>query len=314
MDVLVLGGTRFFGRRLVQSLLDLGHTVTIGTRGLQQDGFGDQVERVRLDRNDPVSMIEALSGRRYDVVYDQTCYGPRDAKAALDALGERVQRYVFTSSMAVYTHRDGIRTERDFDPLRQEVDLSAAEYAYDVGKRQAEAYLFRNAPCPVVAARVGLVASGTDDYTGRFDFHVAHVANRVSIGVPEHPQAITFVTASDTADFLRFIGVASEFSGPVNVGGSFMNAREMALLIGTHLGEQPRFHVSGTEDPDYSPYASSIARRMSVELAGELGYTFPPFAPEIPGMVDAAMEKLGLRRGTGDAGHGETSTLREGSH
>lgn len=47
----------------------------------------------------------------------------------------------------------------------------------DEGKRQAEAYFFQHAGFPVVAVRVAMVVSGNDDFTGRFDFYVGHVAN-----------------------------------------------------------------------------------------------------------------------------------------
>lgn len=44
MKILVLGGTRFFGRRLVHMLIEDGHDVTIATRGLAQDDFGSSVK------------------------------------------------------------------------------------------------------------------------------------------------------------------------------------------------------------------------------------------------------------------------------
>lgn len=44
--ILVFGGTRFFGKRLVESLLQAGHDVTIATRGLTVDPFGSTVKRV----------------------------------------------------------------------------------------------------------------------------------------------------------------------------------------------------------------------------------------------------------------------------
>lgn len=47
-NILILGGTRFFGKRLVRLLLDEGFKVTIATRGNTSDEFGDQVERIQL--------------------------------------------------------------------------------------------------------------------------------------------------------------------------------------------------------------------------------------------------------------------------
>ena len=41
--ILVIGGTRFFGLRLVEGLLEAGHAVTLATRGRAADPFGGRV-------------------------------------------------------------------------------------------------------------------------------------------------------------------------------------------------------------------------------------------------------------------------------
>lgn len=296
MDVLILGGTRFFGRRLALGLLDDGHRVTVGSRGQTPDDLGDRVTRIRLDRSDPVSLRDALSGRRYDVVYDQICFNPREAQAALDALGDRVGRYVFTSTMAVYAGQEDEISESDFVPSQHPVDLRAPEYTYAEGKRQAEAQFFRHAPFSLVAARVCMVLSGTDDYTGRFDFHVRHVAEGTSIGIPAEEHEITYVTAQDVADFLRFVGTQSDFSGPVNAGNpGYMAPSGLARRIGRRLGREPRFHLASAQDPDRSPYALPLTLRTSVRLAREIGYAFSPLDPHLDAMVDESAARLGLR-------------------
>ena len=44
MNILVIGGTRFFGIHMVNELLTAGHDVTIATRGNASDSFGDKVD------------------------------------------------------------------------------------------------------------------------------------------------------------------------------------------------------------------------------------------------------------------------------
>lgn len=68
MNVLVLGGTRYFGIPMVNELVNAGHEVTIATRGRAADPFGASVKRITLDRTNPESLREALAGRHYDVV------------------------------------------------------------------------------------------------------------------------------------------------------------------------------------------------------------------------------------------------------
>ena len=77
--ILVIGGTRFFGKLLVQRLLRAGHRVTIATRGYAPDPFGSRIERVRVDRRNEHAMRNAFRDAAFDIVYDQMCYSPLDA-------------------------------------------------------------------------------------------------------------------------------------------------------------------------------------------------------------------------------------------
>ena len=59
-DILVIGGTRFIGRLLVQRLVQACHRVTIATRGYAPDPFGERVNRVRVDRRQRDDLQEDL--------------------------------------------------------------------------------------------------------------------------------------------------------------------------------------------------------------------------------------------------------------
>jgi uncharacterized protein YbjT (DUF2867 family) len=72
--VLILGGTKYFGKKLVQLLLDKDIEVTIATRGKEKDEFGDKVNRLIIDRMSRESQIEAFKDKSWDVVFDKTCY------------------------------------------------------------------------------------------------------------------------------------------------------------------------------------------------------------------------------------------------
>lgn len=301
MKILVLGGTKFFGRRLVHLLIDDGHDVTIATRGQTPDDFGDRVKRVQIDRADRESMNNAFAEESYDVVYDQICFNPREAKIAVDVFGSRVRHYVLTSSMAVYGHKDDETTEEDFRPGAYQYDLDAQEYNYAEGKRQAEAYFFEHAPFPVVAVRVAMVVSGDDDYTGRFDFYVKHVATGQSIGVFETEHPITYVTAWDVADFLRFIGSQTDYAGPINSGNSgYLSIQELCQRIAKEFETTPEYHVgkNGDKGSPLSPYAMfPWTWKISNARAKSLGYEFPDIRESIPAMVKQSVERLGLKEG-----------------
>jgi hypothetical protein len=91
---------------------------------------------------------------------------------------------------------------------------------------------------------VAMVVSGTDDYTGRFDDYVRHVAEHNSIGVLEAENPITYVTAWDAAEFLNFIGAKSDFVGPINGANSdYLSIQELCYELGDCLNTTSLFQV-----------------------------------------------------------------------
>jgi nucleoside-diphosphate-sugar epimerase len=106
--MLVIGGTLFIGRALVEQLLARGDEVVIMHRG-SGTPFGARVGEIRCDRNDVEAVRLALAGERFDVVFDNVydwergTSGEQVAAAAKAASGgSRLERYVFMSSVAVY--------------------------------------------------------------------------------------------------------------------------------------------------------------------------------------------------------------------
>jgi nucleoside-diphosphate-sugar epimerase len=177
-SALILGGTQFVGKRLVQLLVNEGVEVTIATRGLTPDSFGNQVTRLIMNREDAESMDQAFKDKEWDVVFDQTCYSSQEASDSLKALNGKVKKYIFTSSQAVYDFGTNC-TEESFNPMEfQPVLKSRRDYigyvGYQEAKRAAEAILFQNADFPVTAVRFPIII-GKDDYTNRLNFHVEHV-------------------------------------------------------------------------------------------------------------------------------------------
>lgn len=102
MHVLVLGGTQFIGRHVVEALLAGGHEVAILTRGKSPDPLPAPVERLRGDRDDDAAGLAALDGRTFDACVDLSAYWPRQVRASAERLRDAVGRYVFVSTIAVH--------------------------------------------------------------------------------------------------------------------------------------------------------------------------------------------------------------------
>jgi nucleoside-diphosphate-sugar epimerase len=140
MKVLILGGTRFVGKRLVHLLADQGHDVTVGSRGTTAVSFPESVQRLKLDRANRDSMAAALQNGQWDIVYDQICFYADDAASAAEILAGKTGRYVLCSSAAVYTNPlDAAKTHSILRISVRSVERSSSSYAE--GKRQAEAVI-----------------------------------------------------------------------------------------------------------------------------------------------------------------------------
>jgi 2'-hydroxyisoflavone reductase len=103
MRILMLGGTGFVGRAVVEDALTHGHDVTIFSRGRSGAALFPQVPRLVGDRD--TGDYSALADGSWDAVVDSSAYVPRHVDNAMEALGDRVGRYVFVSSHAVYPRR-----------------------------------------------------------------------------------------------------------------------------------------------------------------------------------------------------------------
>jgi nucleoside-diphosphate-sugar epimerase len=140
MKVLVIGGTLFIGRLLVEELVKGGHDVTVLHRKPKHD-FGKRVDNIMADRNDAEAMKDALSTRRFDVVFDNAYDWERGTTAAqveatVRACGDRIVRYVFMSSVAAYG--DGLN-HKESDPLAPDYHVDP----YVRHKATTERLLFR---------------------------------------------------------------------------------------------------------------------------------------------------------------------------
>jgi len=98
--ILVLGGTSFVGRAIVDDALSAGADVTLFSRGKTGPELFPELTRLVGDRD--AGDYAALRSGSWDAAVDVSGYLPRHVGQAMDALGDRVGRYLFISSHAVY--------------------------------------------------------------------------------------------------------------------------------------------------------------------------------------------------------------------
>jgi 2'-hydroxyisoflavone reductase len=98
MKILIIGGTRFLGRHLVNSARARRHEVTLFNRGQTNPDLFGKVKSIRGDREKD---LDQLSGQ-WDAVIDTCGYLPRVVRMSAEALKDKAGKYVFISSISVY--------------------------------------------------------------------------------------------------------------------------------------------------------------------------------------------------------------------
>ena len=124
MRILVVGGTRFVGKHLVEQALARGHEVTLFHRGhTGMDLFPDLEHRFG-DRNTDLS---ALADGEWDATIDTCAYVPRQVHDLADVLRGRGGHHLLVSSVSVYATPEGPGIDEDAalieldDPTTEEV-------------------------------------------------------------------------------------------------------------------------------------------------------------------------------------------------
>jgi nucleoside-diphosphate-sugar epimerase len=102
LRIVVLGGTRFIGRRIVDELVDAGHDVLVVHRGnTEPEGLPD-VPHVHADRLDLGVAQSELVKFDPEAVLDCAAFGAADAEAVLGSFPRDDRRMVVLSSMDTY--------------------------------------------------------------------------------------------------------------------------------------------------------------------------------------------------------------------
>jgi 2'-hydroxyisoflavone reductase len=202
MKILVIGGTRFLGRHLVDSALARGHEVTLFNRGLTNPDLFPQVETILGDREK--DFTEFLC-HEWDAVVDTCGYVPRVIRLSAAALEGCVERYVFISSISVYPEfgKIGINESDSVAKMEDETVEEITGETYGPLKalcEQTVQEVFGGQRALIV--RPGLIV-GPYDPTDRFTYWPVRVARGGDVLAPEGPDApVQIIDARDLSDFI----------------------------------------------------------------------------------------------------------------
>lgn len=107
MNILVLGGTKFLGKRLVEQLTNKGYKVTLLNRGTKSNIFSN-LRTIIADRNKSVEVKRGLKNEKFDIIFDISGFTKENIVTILNCLDtSKIKQYIFCSSAAVFSRPPG---------------------------------------------------------------------------------------------------------------------------------------------------------------------------------------------------------------
>ena len=199
LRILVLGGTGFIGPHLVRHAVSRGHRVSIFTRGRHDAELPSTVERLIGDRN---GQLQALEGKRWDAVVDDSATNPDWVRMSTALLKDAVGAYLFTSSTGVY-----------YPYLRRGVDEAAPiRYDNDDPKDLSAVFGTRKGQCEREVQRVfgdravimrPTYIVGPGDTTDRFPYWPVRLSRGGEVLAPgRREDPVQIIDVRDLAEFM----------------------------------------------------------------------------------------------------------------
>jgi 2'-hydroxyisoflavone reductase len=313
MRVLVLGGTSFVGRAIVEEALRTGAEVTLFGRGKTGADLFPGLTRLIGDRD--TGDYAALRDGSWNAVVDASGYVPRHVGQAMDALGDRVGRYLFISSHAVYAKTGEPDSTEDAPrrpPVRDTEELD--NDTYGPLKVACEDDVLARYGTRATIVRPGKVA-GPHDWQDGLTYWVRRAARGGRVAVPADPrQPVQIIDSRDLARLVVQL-LADDRQGafhavgpaePVTLGGLIETCARVAgtevEIVPVPPGEAPRFPLvrdnwpGQQRSPARARAAGLPATPLEVTAADVLAWDRQRGEPPLDGGFSPEQEQAVLAR------------------
>jgi 2'-hydroxyisoflavone reductase len=214
LELLVLGGTGFIGPHLVRHAVSRGHHVTIFTRGRRDAELPAAVVRLQGDRN---GQLDALKGKRWDVVIDDSATNP-DWVALSTELLKDSGAYMFTSSTGVYYPYLKRGLDESVPAHTDLVDPKDGSETFGVAKAKCEAQTMKVFGDRGIIIRPTYIV-GPGDTSDRFPYWPVRLARGGAVLAPGHADdPMQIIDVRDLAEVMVHVAEGDR-RGVFNVAG-----------------------------------------------------------------------------------------------
>ena len=280
MRILILGGSVFLGRHVVEAALVRNHEVTLFNRGQDNPQLYPDIEKVRGDRNKDLA---ELRGRSWDVVIDTSGQLPRQVRTSTELLRDAVEHYTFVSSISAYA--DFSRPVDESMPvavLEDPANEDPSPENYGGRKALCEQIANQSMPGRSLVIRPGLIV-GPYDPTDRFTYWPHRVARGGEVLAPEPPLAsIQYIDARDLADWMLQMA-ERRGTGVYNATGPATSLTMEELLLACKRESQ--------SDAQFTWVSEQFLTQHEVSAWSDLPLWVPPSDLSFAGFLAANCQK-----------------------
>jgi 2'-hydroxyisoflavone reductase len=239
LKILILGGTSFLGPHQIAFGLNRGHEISIFTRGRSLPTVhSDLLSHVEQLIGDRGSDLEALRGRTWDVVIDNSGRSATWTRDSATLLKDSAGLYMYISSTGVYYPYLNPPISEKRIPVREIpggiTDVERAEYDYGVMKSSSE----REARSIFGEDRTTILRPtyivGPGDRSNRFPYWPVRMRAGGEVMIPGKPDdPVQFIDVRDLAEFSIRLA-ERETAGTFNVVGPASHMGMHACVHGMH--------------------------------------------------------------------------------
>ncbi len=201
MKIIIIGGTRFLGRYLVESALDRNHEVTLFNRGQSNPELYPDIKQIHGDRD---GELDKLKGQTWDAVIDTCCYYPRIVSASAEFLADKAGHYTFISSISVYgdLSKPGVNEQSPVGIIEDTTIEEITEDSYGPLKALCEQVVEKQFPDKTLVIRPGLIV-GPFDLSDRFTYWVNRISKGGKVLVPKPKDyKMQYIDVRDLSDWI----------------------------------------------------------------------------------------------------------------
>lgn len=271
--VLILGGTQYVGKELINLLHAKGHSVTVAARGNFPFPLSSNINAIKFDRYDIDSFPKEFQSR-WDIVIDQLSFYGEEAKIVVEYFKQFATRFILTSSSAVYDSSndciEGCFAPGEYNYLESEgwesTEVVHGGSLYQNGKRAAEAYYIQNSEyCSIV--RFPQIF-GINDLSNRLLELILINKNKKNVYVDSKDKKHSLIHSRDAARFLSWL-VDNDHNGPIN---ACSNGIETTKGLVEKLGGDEKLIIENSKEILSIFKGKEVV--LNADLAGRKGFIF----------------------------------------